>query len=164
MNETSENTMPCALETVEENDTNNGNRLYKIIRGVLKKELIKRLENRSDLFPISNRISLYYIDFYIIKKCYFNESASTQKAIVLSTKALHRKEIRRIQKAIRTIEDNINGILPEPISSSLLEKITRYVIYQWLKKEFYISKEEIRRFVYGFSVFYSELHPKNTSK
>ena len=144
-----------------QNNSKNSDRIYKIIRGIIKKELIKRLERQIVLFPISNKISIYYIDFYIIKRCYAQSDSNIKKAIVLSTKAIHRKEIRRIQKAIRTIEENIETILPQKIASPLLDQITRYVIYQWLKKEFYISKEEIRRFVYGFSVFYSELRPKN---
>lgn len=163
MKSTQQNIAPLDFENAQGRE-GKSDRMEKILRGVIKKELIKRLENQSSLFPISNKSSIHYIDFYIIKKCYFAASKATKEAIVFSAKAIHRREIRRIQKAIRTIEENIETILPHQIASPLLEKITRYVIYHWVKKEFYISKEEIRRFVYGFCIFYPELRPKNDSK
>ena len=146
------------------NNESSHTRILPIIRGVVKKELIRRLENHNELFPLQNKMSLHFIHFYIIKKSFSNVSLMVQNSILANAKKIHRKEIRRIQKAIRTIEENIETILPQKIASPLLDQITRYVIYQWLKKEFYISKEEIRRFIYGFSVFYPELRPKNDSK
>ena len=163
METTQEEIVPFDFKNAEDNDSKN-NRIEKIVRGIIKKELIKRLENQSSLFPISNKISIYYIDFYIIKRCYFNASSTTKRAIVLSTKAIHRKEIRRIQKALRTIESNVINELPQELEKRLLKKIILYVTYQWLKKEFYISKQEIRRFVYGFCIFYPELCPKSDPK
>ena len=42
-----------------QNNSKNSDRIYKIIRGIIKKELIKRLERQIVLFPISNKISIY---------------------------------------------------------------------------------------------------------
>ena len=62
------------LETFEfnEKEMNNqdesGNRIRSIIRGVVKQDLLKRLERQEPLFPMTHKKSLYYINFYIIQK------------------------------------------------------------------------------------------------
>ena len=135
--------------------------MLTIIRGTIKKELIARLENQSEMFPFTNKMTLHYVNYYIIRKCYFHAPQATKISILTNAKKIHRKEIRRIQKALRTIESNVINELAQELEKKLHKKIILYITYQWLKKEFYISKEEIRRFVYGFSVFYPELRPKN---
>lgn len=138
--------------------------MLNIIRGVIKKELVRRIENQCEMFPFTNKMSLHYVNFYIIKKRFQDAQQKVKNSILSNAKLIHRKEIRRIQKAFRTIEGNVINELPRQLEKSVLQKIILYVIYQWLKKEFYISKEEIRRFVYGFSVFYSALKPKSDPK
>jgi len=138
--------------------------MLAIIRGTIKKELIGRLENQSEMFPFRNRRTLHYVNYYIIKKCFLDAPQAVKDSILSNARSIHRKEIRRIQKALRTIESNVMNELPKELEKRLIQKIILYISYQWLKKEFYISKEEIRRFVYGFSVFYSELKPKSTPK
>lgn len=138
--------------------------MLTIIRGTIKKELIRRLENQSEMFPLTNKMTLHYVNYYIIKKGFFDAAQSVKNSILSNARSIHRKEIRRIQKALRTIETNVMNALPQELEKRLIKKIILYVTYQWLKKEFYISKEEIRRFVYGFSIFYPELKPKSTPK
>lgn len=138
--------------------------MLTIIRGTIKKELIGRLENQSEMFPFSNRRTLHYVNYYIIKKCFLDAPQAVKDSILSNARSIHRKEIRRIQKALRTIESNVMNELPKDLEKRLIQKIILYISYQWLKKEFYISKEVVRRFVYGFSVFYSELKPKSTPK
>ena len=158
-----------AFEEFEQNDEyplegKTDKHMLTIIRGTIKKELIRRLENQSEMFPFSNKMTLHYVDYYIIKKGFIDAAQSVKNSILSNARSIHRKEIRRIQKALRTIESNVLNELPRELEKRLIQKIILYVTYQWLKKEFYISKEEIRRFVYGFSVFYSELKPKSTPK
>ena len=138
--------------------------MLTIIRGTIKKELIRRLENQSEMFPFSNKMTLHYVNYYIIQKGFIDAAQSVKNSILSNARSIHRKEIRRIQKALRTIESNVMNELPKELEKRLIQKIILYISYQWLKKEFYISKEEIRRFVYGFSIFYSELKPKSTPK
>ena len=59
MKEATENQIYAEGKMLTQNNTNASDRIYKIIRGVIKKELIKRLENQVELFPISNKISIY---------------------------------------------------------------------------------------------------------
>lgn len=138
--------------------------MLTIIRGTIKKELIRRLENQSEMFPFTNRMTLHYVNYYIIKKCFLDAPQAVKNSILSNARSIHRKEIRRIQKALRTIESNVMNELPRELEKRLIKKIILYISYQWLKKEFYISKQEIRRFVYGFCIFYPELCPKSDPK
>ena len=77
--------------------------------------------------------------------------------------------MHRIRKAFLTLRKNIaTETAGMEIDKNIYEKIYKYIVYQWLKKEFYITKTEIRRYVFGFSVFFKELkpiqkkNPKNT--
>lgn len=158
-----------AFKEFEQNDEHpleerTGTHMLTIIRGTIKKELIRRLENQSAMFPFPNRMTLHYVNYYIIQKCFLDAPQAVKDSILSNARFIHRKEIRRIQKALHTIESNVLNELPRELEKRLIKKIILYISYQWLKKEFYISKEEIRRFVYGFSVFYSELKPKSTPK
>ncbi len=145
------------------------NRIRSIIRGVVKIELIKRLENQEKMFPMKNKKPLYYINFYIVQKRFNDAPKEIKDSILANAKAIHKKEMHRIRKAFATIRSNIatetSGM---KIEDDLYEKIYKYIVYQWLKNEFYITKTEIRRYVFGFSVFFKELkpmqkkNPKNT--
>ena len=65
MKSTQQNIAPLDFENAQGRE-GKSDRMEKILRGDIKKELIKRLENQSSLFPISNKSSIHYIDFYII--------------------------------------------------------------------------------------------------
>ena len=145
------------------------NRIRSIIRGVVKIELIKRLENQEKMFPMKNQKPLYYINFYIIQKRFNDAPKEIKDSILANAKSIHKKEMHRIRKAFATLRNNIatetSGM---KIGDDLYEKIYKYIVYQWLKKEFYITKTELRRYIFGFSVFFKELkpiqkkNPKNT--
>ena len=163
------------LETFEfnEKEMNNqdesGNRIRSIIRGVVKQDLLKRLERQEPLFPMTHKKSLYYINFYIIQKNFNDAPKKIKDSILANAKAVHTKEMHRIRKAFLTLRKNIaTETAGMEIDKNIYEKIYKYIVYQWLKKEFYITKTEIRRYVFGFSVFFKELkpiqkkNPKNT--
>lgn len=156
-----------------ENDINDqdesSNRIRSIIRGVVKIELIKRLENQEKMFPVNNKKPLYYINFYIVQKKFHDAPKAIKDSILANAKAIHKKEMHRIRKAFATIRNNIaTETAGMKIGEELYEKIYKYIVYQWLKEEFYITKTEIRRYVFGFSIFFRELkplhkkNPKNT--
>ena len=145
------------------------NRIRSIIRGVVKIELIKRLENQEKMFPMKNQKPLYYINFYIVQKRFNDAPKEIKDSILANAKAIHKKEMHRIRKAFSTLRNNIaTETAGMQIDKNIYEKIYRYIVYQWLKKEFYITKTEIRRYIFGFSVFFKELkpmqkkNPKNT--
>lgn len=154
------------LETFEFNEKEinskeqSDNRIRSIIRGVVKIELIKRLENQEKMFPVKNKKSLYYINFYIVQKKFYDAPKAIKDSILANAKAIHKKEMHRIRKAFATIRSNIaTETAGMQISEELYEKIYKYIVYQWLREEFYITKTEIRRYVFGFSIFFKELKP-----
>lgn len=143
------------------------NRIRSIIRGVVKIDLIRSLENQEKMFPIKNKKSLYYINFYIVKKRFNDAPKEIKDSILNNAKWIHKKEMHRIRKAFSTIRNNIaTETAGMKIGEDLYEKIYKYIAYQWLKEEFYITKTEIRRYVFGLSVFFKELKPiqKKNSK
>jgi len=151
------------LDDNEENGTKATSRMRLIIRGVIKKELIRNIDMGNKLFPVKKKISVIYIDFYIVKKSFYDAPAATQNAILMNAKVIHRKEIARIRKAFKTIESNIKEELlsmhVSSIDADIFKKIYLYIIYQWLHEEFYISKKIIARLVDGFCVVYSVIRP-----
>ena len=141
------------------------NRIRSIIRGVVKIELIKRLEDQKELFPLTHKESLYYINFYIVQKKFHHASKEVKRSILDSAKSIHTKEMHRIRKAFLTLRNNIaTETVDMHIEKDLYEKIYRYLVYQWLKEEFYIKKTTIRRYIYGLVVFFPEIKPEPTTK
>lgn len=150
-------------DVLDEKKTNN--RIRSIIRGVVKIELIKRLEEQKELFPLTHRESLYYINFYIVQKKFNHAPKEVKKSILDSAKSIHTKEMHRIRKAFLTLRNNIaTETVDMLIEKDLYEKIYRYLVYQWLKEEFYIKKTIIRRYIYGLVVFFPEIKPEPTIK
>lgn len=164
------------LETYEfdENDMNDedyldeekaNSRIRSIIRGVVKIELLERLETQKELFPLTNKKSLYYINFYIVKKRFSYAPDEIKRSILDGARSIHKKEMHRIRKTFATLRSNIiTETVDMQIGEELYEKIYRYLVYQWLKEEFYIKKTLIRRYIHGLIVFFPEMKPQLANK
>ena len=150
----------------QENPSKN-TRFRESISGVIKKEIAHKIRNASQYFPIKVKITEVNVRYY-----FFNQKTpmarrepltATQRAVLNSAKNIHKKEIARIKKAFKTIRQNVESEIPDAKGVDI-EKITLFIILQWLNEEFFISKEKIRSYVYAFSVFFSGCRPKRIRK
>jgi len=150
-------------ELMKEEAMAKSTRFRDSISGTIKKEISQKIMNRTLPFPIKVKITEVSVRYY-----FFNQKTAmarrepltaTQRAILNSAKALHKKEIARIKKAFKTIESNIINEIQDTKGVEI-EKIVDFVKLMWLNEEFFIAKEKIRSYVYAFSVFYSGCKPK----
>ncbi len=136
----------------------------QVVRGIIKNDLIKRMENQLNPFPHKWRICEIGICRYILKKDIpingkYDHLESWQQNILWQGKDFHKKETARIRKAFRTIEarffDEYKGTKdPNAV------KILNFILLMWLKDEFYISKRKITDFISSFSIFFPKMMSK----
>lgn len=137
-------------------------RFRRSISGLIKKEIMRRIYNASSVFPIKVKMTETSIRYYYFMQRTAQDRrlpvSATQRAIINSAKLIHKKEIARIKKAFKTIENNTNDTVPNA-KEVPVPKIANFIKLMWLNEEFFISKEKIRNYVYGFSVIYSGCKP-----
>ena len=127
------------------------------IKGSIRKNILDKMIDHKEPFPVKNHITQASIKFYILnrqeKDPLKRQEWDSKTPLLLFTRSVHRKEIARIRKAFITIERNAENELISKEGVDM-KKVCRLIQIMWMQDEFYISKEPIRRYLNALSVFY----------
>lgn len=142
------------IEPSEEQGNSKESHIRKIVRGIVKKEISNSIQKRVHPFPVKQKKVLSMVDYYVIRRKP-DLTKEAKESIVQHSKLMHKKEMLRIKKAFKTIEDNVTKEIPMKAIAHT-SKIADFMKLLWLHEEFFIAKDKIRRHIYSFVVFFPE--------